>query len=426
VFKFPGDGDRSFPDSGPYPSHVPMNYIKRLIGEPGETIAIRGGDLFALSPAKGLHYGDYERAKQDPALMATLWRKPYTHANDSEAVKRFQGGEFQIIRKKPENILSMMRLVYDNDHPSKSDPESAKRWQSQTAGWTTSGAHGFQHAADGNDFDWLHYHHILRGQNGKPSLITDIMGYNTYVNNQGNHTSPQIPLLLNNDGHPTLGRNWVGDLILECEATVDAPSGELALELSKGVDRFQARWDLSSGVCTLLRKNQDGEQTLESKPTALKKKGTYRIRFANVDQRLVVWVDGDLPFDDGVAYPGPGPKELGPRKKNDLDEPAGIGVHKAAVKIDKVRLFRDTYYTVGDSPSSPDVSGLDFTDPSTWNGLKDPPLMTMYVQPDHFLCLGDNSPESSDGRSWGTVPRRLLLGRALMVYYPFGRAGRIR
>jgi signal peptidase I len=53
-------------------------------------------------------------------------------------------------------------------------------------------------------------------------------------------------------------------------------------------------------------------------------------------------------------------------------------------------------------------------------------VATWYVQPDHFLCMGDNSPESSDGRSWGLVPKRLLLGRAMMVYYPFARAGRIR
>ena len=54
------------------------------------------------------------------------------------------------------------------------------------------------------------------------------------------------------------------------------------------------------------------------------------------------------------------------------------------------------------------------------------PVATWYVQPSHYLCLGDNSPESSDGRSWGLVPRRLLLGRALLVYYPFSRVERIR
>ena len=51
---------------------------------------------------------------------------------------------------------------------------------------------------------------------------------------------------------------------------------------------------------------------------------------------------------------------------------------------------------------------------------------TLYVQPGHYLCLGDNSQASSDSRDWGLVPERLMLGRALLVYYPFQRAGAIR
>jgi signal peptidase I len=54
------------------------------------------------------------------------------------------------------------------------------------------------------------------------------------------------------------------------------------------------------------------------------------------------------------------------------------------------------------------------------------PVRTYYVQPGHFLCLGDNSPHSSDGRAWGLVPERLMLGRALMVYYPFPPLGEKR
>ena len=34
--------------------------------------------------------------------------------------------------------------------------------------------------------------------------------------------------------------------------------------------------------------------------------------------------------------------------------------------------------------------------------------------------------ESSDGREWGLVPERLMLGRALVVYFPFNRAGTIK
>jgi len=411
VFKYPGGND--FPHSGPHRNHVPMNYIKRLIGLPGETIAICGGKLYYLSPDKGPHYDDYEKTKQEPELMATLWKKEHMHID--EAADLFRKGQFQIIRKKPENILSMMRIVFDNDHPSRFDPASTDRWRFEGRSWTAVAPHGFRHdGSDRGDFDWLRYHHIERDKPGRPALITDIMGYNTYQSN----------------GHsPLLGDNWVGDLILECEATLDNPQGELALELSRGVDRFRAHWDLTTGTCTLLRVSKGGEQKLESRPTALKQKGTYRLRFANVDQRLVVWVDNDLPFDNGVTYAPP--EDLGPRAENDL-EPASIGVRGASVAIHKLKLFRDTYYTVGGAkqgmPHDADVHSFDPTDPERghWEDLRDPPFVTLYVQPDHFLCLGDNSPESSDGRSWGAVPRRLLLGRALLVYYPFSRAGRIR
>jgi signal peptidase I len=414
VFKYPGDS--TFPLSGPHKNHVPMNYIKRLIGLPRETIAIRGGKLYALNADKGLQYDDYKKAKSDPEMMALLWQKePYMHRNDPEAQERFFHGQFDIIRKSPENILSMKRLVYDNDHPSTKSglPE---RWSGDDRSWIADETHGFRHNSGGEAGEphWLRYQHIHRENTPKPALITDMMGYNTYQG--GQHQS-------------LLGSNWVGDLILECEAAIDNPQGELTLELSRGVDRFRARWDLSTGTCTLLRVTGGQEQTLDSKPTAVSKKGTYRLRFANVDERLVVWVNGELPFDSGVTYPPPKAHEIGPRADNDL-QPVSIGVRGGGVAVHKLRLFRDTYYTVGghdnDRPNEPDVSGVNPTDPDTWRDLKNPPLLTMYVQPDHFLCLGDNSPESSDGRSWGTVPQRLLLGRALLVYYPFGRAGRIR
>ena len=134
VFKYPGDNN--FPSSGPHRNNVPMNYIKRLIGLSGETIAIRGGNLYYLSPEKSPHYDDYEQAQHDPELMATLWQKDHMHIDDQEARDRFKKDEFQIIRKNPETILSMMRLVFDNDHPSKSDPVSTDRWKSPNDAWT--------------------------------------------------------------------------------------------------------------------------------------------------------------------------------------------------------------------------------------------------------------------------------------------------
>ena len=49
-----------------------------------------------------------------------------------------------------------------------------------------------------------------------------------------------------------------------------------------------------------------------------------------------------------------------------------------------------------------------------------------YVQPGHYLCLGDNSAQSSDSRSWGLVPERLMLGKAVFVFFPPARVGFIK
>ncbi len=41
------------------------------------------------------------------------------------------------------------------------------------------------------------------------------------------------------------------------------------------------------------------------------------------------------------------------------------------------------------------------------------------VPEDHFLAIGDNSHNSSDGRVWGYVPPDAVVGRPIMIYYPF-------
>jgi len=51
---------------------------------------------------------------------------------------------------------------------------------------------------------------------------------------------------------------------------------------------------------------------------------------------------------------------------------------------------------------------------------------TYTVPPKHLFVLGDNSRSSLDGRFWGSFPQKDLVGRAVLVYWPFtGRFGRI-
>jgi signal peptidase I len=43
----------------------------------------------------------------------------------------------------------------------------------------------------------------------------------------------------------------------------------------------------------------------------------------------------------------------------------------------------------------------------------------LVVPPDSFFVMGDNRPNSLDGRYWGLVPRANLIGRPLFVYWSF-------
>jgi signal peptidase I len=47
------------------------------------------------------------------------------------------------------------------------------------------------------------------------------------------------------------------------------------------------------------------------------------------------------------------------------------------------------------------------------------PNATFKIPPKEYFALGDNSYNSFDGRAWGTVPEKNIMGKALIVYWPF-------
>ena len=388
-----------------------MNYIKRLVGLGGETLAVFAGDLYTT---KDLTY-DHIPMEARPQNELDAWQFRYMYTQDPEAKKYFDSGKFEIVRKSPDEITTVRRIVFDLDHQpiSKSGTERT-RWNlvpEDSKGWEMEAA-GFKHRGDEPGF--VRYQHIDPWHgNPQPYLISDHIGYN-------NGESTSLPFRDN------LGQDmqhWVSDLLVECTVEIASPDNEVILELNKGANRCQATF--VKGECRLVRYFSEGtkETRIEmgSHGTKMTKPGKYSLRLANVDSRLTVWVDGKaIPFGrEQSDYPSPPPSKKFEPTENDRMQPARVGA-RGDVKVTKVSLWRDLQYNCAWYQKPSRRKPLD----PLPNEIQDcDHVQTYYVQPGHYLMFGDNSNSSADSRSWGLVPKRLLLGRAVVVYWPWWRLG---
>src|SRR5262245_31972778 len=171
VFKFPKE---------PQQGTTAMNYIKRCEAEPGETIVIFDGDLYV---SKSVDYS-LRKASEDPLdrwkpeNMFVSDEKAVTHFVDSmqyRAEGRATESHFQIVRKSPEIMLAMRRIVFDNDHqPKELTNVGIRRWQfgSRWAGNDPKAPKVFTHTPKGPDEkpEWLAYGHILGMKEHKDRL----------------------------------------------------------------------------------------------------------------------------------------------------------------------------------------------------------------------------------------------------------------
>jgi signal peptidase I len=414
VFKFPKE---------PYSieERQGMNYIKRLVGLSGETLAVFNGDLYTTRALDYAHIPPADR----PERELDAWWPRYMYPNDPVAIERFQQGKFDIVRKTPDEILAVRRIVFDLDQQPKSIQGVRRvRWHpqgNQGIGWRMDEA-GFTHA--GGDLSWMCYQHLNPWDNEGPYYIDDYLGYNTRDHSQPFNNRLFTP---NDDG----ANAWVSDLALDCVVEISSADVEIALELSKGKDR--ARATFVNGQCklaliTTLESGEESVRELGSQPTKMTSKGTYNLRLANFDARMTVWVDGKpiaYPREQSDYAPVDPTTQARPFDKNDLLRPARVGA-RGEVKVSGVRLWRDLQYRAGWPARNPQAREEDILQfQREWKGQ--PPkytdLQTYYVQPGHYLMFGDNVNSSADSRTWGQVPDRLMLGRAVVVYWPFARMG---
>lgn len=401
VFKFPLDPSR--------------NYIKRLVGLPGETILIYDGDLHSVT-------------------------------DEGETILR---------KDDPRKRRAMTQVVYDDSYPSAMLLESGwpRRWTIIDAEPSSADTESSYDLAAGqtlrythlvaNDKDW---DAIAQGKQvpPRPQLISDFCGYNAYTGTGGTRSQDVCATQRGLHGPTPMadeiggGDFWVPDVGFEC--TVQFPSDQstrITLELVEGIYRYRCHYDASTGVAELVNVNVQQDPT-EERPmaevdTGLKAAGDHRIRFSNIDDELMFWIDDvAVDFGDGAKYVRRPIDDTLPTNA-DLS-PASITVESGEARVSDIQVFRDVYYlpegnTQGNLTTLRCALSQTLDDPSAYATVyeradENSKAMTVRSGSDGYLAFGDNSPRSNDSRLWRgikSVPVSHLVGKAFWVYWPHGQ-----
>jgi signal peptidase I len=280
-----------------FPEEPSQAYVKRVVGLPGETIRIDGGDIYI---------------------------------------------DGRIARKSLSEIRAMRMLVHDSRFPPK-DNDRFPRWvfragwgfDRRESGWAQHDGH-FIHAAPTGKGpsvdDWLIYRHWepSRGQYGP---IHDFYGYN---------------------GAELRAENRVPDIGFETHFTPSESVESLAIRLRSGADVFMIRIPIASPGEIELRQNGRKIALKNSRNPFREKDFLWRsatLEAAAFDRRLQIAVDGQLLFEP-VDYDG----LLTAPSLN--ESPVSLAIRGGDATLSGFRIFRDIYYTgtLANTPRLPNAT----------------------------------------------------------------------
>ena len=369
------------------PLRVQDNYIKRLIGLPGEKLELIAGDVFI---------------------------------ND------------QIARKPVHVQKAVWQLVYDNDLYPRDAGQIRSNGQMWTNPWRGRGATKDHWTIKGPVIRYAGAKDQGEGQTGElvfgetqdfPFYLHNVLGYNLDPTARGMNFLSQMKAL-----------HKVGDLHLETLWT-PTQSGDLRLTLGFPSNEYKVVWT-TAGQLELWRWEEgSGKFTAMVQPEVVgavpvpEAGRSYHVVMNNVDRQIQLFINGTLVLNEVLPWTVEEAHRWSQQLERAPEQPVVRLETTVPCTLAHVKLMRDLYYT---NPSRYDADRR-ISLPGT--GTQENPVV---LDQEEYFALGDNSPMSHDSRGWemvdpslrdtlvgqekryGRIPRRLMLGRAFFVYWPAG------
>ena len=370
VFKSPDAPERPSDNTGLYTT----NFIKRLVGRPGETLMVLDGDI-------------------------------YVSTNGKENLADFK------VQSKPRHVQdALWRVVYDNDFlPRPRNAEGERTDWSQP--WKQVSGSGWDLGTD----DQPSRVFTFNGAQAAGTIRFDSEA------NDGNAFTDRLAYAQSDSG-----RNNVSDAMVRFVYERADGAGPLRVQLTKLGETFTA--ELTPQGATLYRKTGEaggpdnlGEQVGSTADVAglAAGGGPVMVEFMNVDYGVTLRVAGEDVLTaryepDVAALKAAGSYEKKPKPR------VAITAAEQRCRLSRISLWRDVYYTNTAARGS-----IQWATPSS----------PITLERDEYFVMGDNTVISLDARYWthpvnlpgedlqaqaGVVPERFLLGKAFFVYWPAG------
>ena len=339
------------------PPDPTINYIKRLIGRPGEKIQIIDGDI----------YIDDQIARKPPKVQNELWMPVYH--NDYQPVRPEKGAFKDRIWRQPfRNVGDSQWITTDKDNPTQFRLNSPAG-QIHSLVYETTIGNSFRTTYAYNDVDYY-----------------------------GN-----MP--------------YCSDLMARFDCLAGSLEGSIGIALSKYETTYRAEVDLDAGTL-VVTKQEEGREPLELVTVPIEPSETDRpthVKFAHVDRQLLFEYNGtnwthDLGRDlDDVGLIR---KDVEPKV-----EIFGSG----SLTLSHVAIFRDTHYTelrYGNSGEYGRATKDAFVlEEDQFFVLGDNSPNSEDCRWWDRAGLANRG--VTEFRK-GIVPRDYLVGKALFVYWPYG------